>query len=192
MAAFVAGIFVASGVSLIPVRVAIGPCLKDWTSPSSYRPRASPLATERFRVDGGTVEVCYGRPAARGRQVFGALVPYDSLWRLGANEPTRLYTDRELLLGEFRLEPGRYALYALPEPSSWRIYVTRSTRHWGNDFSPGVRAREVGSFVAAVTELEQPVETLTIRPDRRDGATALHIAWERTGVTIPLRPGGGR
>ncbi len=105
IAAFFAGACVVTGVSLVPVQVAIGPCLADWTSPSSYRPRASPLATERFRVDGGTVEICYGRPSRRGRQVFGALVPFDSLWRLGANEPTRLYTDRPLRLGDLRLEP---------------------------------------------------------------------------------------
>ncbi len=67
--------------------------------------------------------------------------------------------------------------------------MTRSTRHWGNDFSPEVRAREVGSFAVPVTELAQPVETLTIRPDRRDRATALVIAWERTGVTLPLAAG---
>ncbi len=185
-----AGTWVVTGISLVPVGLAIGPCLRDWTSPSSYRPRASPLATERFRVGEATVQLCYGRPSMRGRKVFGGLVPYDSLWRLGANEPTRLYTNRALRLGELRLEAGRYALYARPGPAWWTVYVTRSIRHWGNDFSPGVRAREVGHVVVPVTELAQPVETLAIRPDRRDSATAIHIAWERTGVTIPLEPGG--
>lgn len=188
LVAAVLGTCAVTGVSLLPVSVALGPCLRDWTSPSSYRARTSPLATERFRVGDATVQVCYGRPSMRGRQVFAGLVPYDSLWRLGANEPTRLYTNRAITVGGITLGPGRYSLYALPEQQTWTVYASRSTLHWGNDISSSVRAKEVGSLTGPVEELAQPVETLTLRPDNPANATNLIIEWERTRFAIPLAP----
>lgn len=179
-----AGGFIVTGLSLVPPSLLLGPCLKDYTSPVSYSSRVSPLAEVRLPVGSGTVQLCYGRPQMRGRPVFGALVPYDSLWRTGANEPTRLSTTVPVLLGDLQLDPGRYALYSIPRPDHWTVYVTRSTRHWGNDISMSVRAREVGGVDLPVEHLEAPVETLTIRPVDA-GVT---IAWERTSVRLPLAP----
>ncbi|HXI19643.1 MAG TPA: DUF2911 domain-containing protein [Gemmatimonadales bacterium] len=187
LAILLVGTCAVSGTSLLPPGVALGPCLKDWTSPTSYQRRASPLATVRGTVGPARVEVCYGRPSARGRTVFGKLVPYDSLWRAGANEPTRLYTDQTITLAGITLQPGRYSLYAIPRPDSWTVFVSRSVLHWGNDISPGVRAQEVGSARVPVEPLETPVETLTVTLQR----DTLAFAWERTRVTLPIAPVGG-
>ena len=90
LAVLLLGTFVATGISLLPVSLALGPCLKDLTSPLSYRARVSPLGSVDLHAGAAMVRLCYGRPTMRGRTVFGGLVPYDSLWRMGANEPTRL------------------------------------------------------------------------------------------------------
>ena len=177
---------ITTGVSLVPPTLALGPCLKDWTSPVSYRPRASPLATIELNTGDASVRLCYGRPAMRGRKVFGGLVPFDSLWRMGANEPTRLSTDAPLSLAGISLPPGRYSLYTIPHPEQWEIFVSRSTLHWGNDISPAVRQREVGRTMLPVERLTSPVETLTIRADTLEGAAALRIEWENTRVTLPI------
>ena len=176
--------FVATGTSLIPPSLLLSPCLKDFTSPLSYRARVSPLATVRVPVGQGTVQLCYGRPQMRGRQVFGGLVPFDTLWRIGANEPTRLSTTGVINLGSLRLLPGRYSLYSLPRPDHWTVYFTRSTRHWGNAISPAVRAEEVGSIEVPVEQLTAPVETLTIQSD----GAGLAISWETTRIHLPLTP----
>jgi hypothetical protein len=189
LGALVVGTCAVSGVSLIPARLALGPCLKDWTSQVSYRPRVSPLASERFRVGDARVEVCYGRPAMHGRAIFGHLVPWDSLWRLGANEPTRLYLDRPISLGGVLLPAGRYSLYAAPTPGSWTVFVSRSILHWGNDISPAVRSREIGHVEVPIQDLVNPVETLTIAPDSAKNATRLVVEWERSRAVIPLAPG---
>ncbi len=184
------GILVATtGVSLLPVSLGLGPCFKDWTATPSWSPRVSPLAAVNFAVGGKPVEVCYGRPAARGREVFGKLVPYDSLWRMGANEPTRLYTSSPLNLGGLGVPAGRYSLYAVPLPESWTIYVSQSILHWGIPIDAAVRAREIGSFTVRSEPASGPVEMLTIRAESDSGdRMQLVIEWEKTRVRIPMTP----
>lgn len=172
----------------LPVRVALGPCLKDWTSPSSYTPRASKLATVSFTVGRIPARLCYGRPSARGRKVFGKLISYGHLWRLGANEPTRLYVAAPVSLAGLPLAAGRYSLYAIPNEDSWEIFVSTSTFHWGNAITPAVRAREVGGVKLPVQTLTEPVETLTIRPTATPVGTTLLIEWETSRIAIPLQP----
>ncbi len=179
----VATFLVTGGVANVPVAWGLGPCLKDWTSPSSYRPRVSPMETLDLTVGGRAVRVCYGRPAARGRVVFGTLVPYGALWRLGANEPTRLYTQDSLAIGGAALGPGRYSLYAIPERGQWTVFVNRSTFHWGNMLTERVRSAEVASFTVPVETAADEVERLTIRAEEGRG---MIIEWERTVVRIPV------
>ncbi len=172
---------------VLPVGVALGPCLKDWTSPSSYQPRASPLASTTLPLGDGAVKVCYGRPSARGRLVFGYLVPWDRLWRFGANEPTRLFTSVPLDVAGLAVPPGRYSLYAVPGPERWEIAVNRSTFHWGLDFSPAVLAKEVGRVTVPSTVTARFVEAFTLRLlAEAPGRAALVAEWERTRVVIPL------
>lgn len=187
--ALLAGTCAVSGTAFVPVQLALGPCLKDWTSPSSYKPRVSPLATVRAPVGDGALELCYSRPIARGRRVFGGLVPYGTPWRLGANEPTRLYLDRAVLLGDVRLEPGRYSLYVTPDSAHWQFHVSRSVLHWGNDISAAVQAREVGRVTVPVAPLAQPVDSFTIRPEPGPGdGLRLVFEWEQTAAALELHP----
>ena len=171
----------------LPVSVALGPCLRDWTSPTSYRPRVSPLASTSLGLGGGSVKVCYGKPSARGRVVFGDVVPWGRLWRLGANEPTRLFTNIPLDVAGVAIAPGRYSLYAVPGPETWEVALNRSTFHWGLDFSEHVLSREIGRVRIAADSTEGHVETLTLglEPESETRA-ALVIEWERTRVRVPI------
>jgi len=183
------GTCAVTGTSLVPVQVALGPCLMDWTSPSTYKPRVSPLATVRAPLGDGALELCYSRPIARGRQVFGGLVPYGAPWRLGANEPTRLYVNRPVQLGDVRLEPGRYSLYVTPDSAHWQFHVSRSVLHWGNDISAAVQAREVGRLTVPVEPLAQPVDSFTIRAEPGPGdGLRLVFEWEQTRAALELHP----
>ncbi len=180
--------FLVTGVSLVPPSLALGPCLKDYTSPVSYRPRASALAGLRFQVGGAEAQLCYGRPVRRDRVVFGQLVPFGPLWRLGANEPTRLSVSRPVSLAGIPLPAGRYSLYVEPGPAEWTVYVSRSTLHWGNDISPAVRAGEIGHATVPVEALPQTVDTFTARVEDHGNSdrVALAFEWERTRVTLEL------
>lgn len=178
--------FGVTGVALVPVSVALGPCLRDWTSPSSYGERVSPLASATAQVGSGRVRVCYGRPAARGRTIMGGLVPYGRLWRTGANEPTRLYTTIPISVAGIRLAPGRYSLYTVPHPDRWEIRVSRSVLHWGNDISGRVQAREVGRAEVAVERTPALVERFTTRFEPAGERQDLVLEWERARIRIPV------
>lgn len=181
------------GPYFFPVEWALGPCLKDWTSPSSYLPRLSPLRT----VDGPSweperpVRICYGAPSARGRVIFGegGVVPYGQYWRTGANEPTRVFTSVPLRMGSVALEPGRYSLYTVPGPDEWEVILNRSTFHWGYDFSPSVLDQEVGRTTVRAVAARVSADTLRLEwnGDRR----TLDLIWGQVSVPIPLVAGGG-
>jgi len=183
-----------TGVTLLPVTLALGPCLEDYSSPSTYAHRASPLAAARFPIAAGAVELCYGRPSARGRTVYRGLVPWGRLWQSGANEPTRLHTQVPILVAGIRPPPGRFSLYSRPGPESWILFASRSTLHWGNDISSTVRAKEIGQGVADAEPLGAFVETFTITPESSGDSVLLHLDWERTRVTLPVTavPAGGQ
>jgi hypothetical protein len=201
------------GLYFFPTTLALGPCLPDWTSPQLIShlkgERLSPMATVRFTAGAANVQVCYGRPSARGRTIFDdstnpvldrrsnrfvtppgareALVPYGRLWRTGANEPTRLFTDSPLQVGSNRLDPGRYAIYPIPGKDTWQVVLNRSTFHWGNRIPPSVREQEVGSLSVPSQEITEYVETFTMRPLVTSAGVLLVLEWGTRRIEIPLR-----
>jgi len=177
--------FVVTGISLVPTTVTLGPCLKDHTS-AFWKHRLSPMASVRFSAGDVNGLVCYGRPSARERVVFGGMVAYGQLWRTGANEPTRLYLDGPVEIAGIPLEAGRYSLYTRPDSTSWEIYLNESTTHWGNDLRDEVRAGEVGSATVPADTTTDYVETFTISAASRPEAAVLVLEWERTRVAIPI------
>ena len=148
--------------------------------------RASPLDSVQLTVDGATVKVCYGRPAARGRTIMGGLVPFGQPWRLGANEPTRLILPYAAEVAGVRVEPGTYSLYVVPQQASWEVHVNRAVDRWGIPISDSVRAQDVGKGTVPVEALAQPVEELTMRLVAGSPAE-LVVEWEKTSVRIPIK-----
>jgi hypothetical protein len=179
---------IVRGTSFIPARLWLGPCLYDWSSAVSYHPRQSPLGSVRFRSGPLKGELCYGRPAARGRAIYGSLVPWHQLWRLGANEPTRLYLDHASSVAGLDLPAGRYSLYVQPDSTTWTLYVTRSVLHWGNDISQAVRSREVGNASLPVSSLSTPVDLFTTSTTARGDTVFLSFDWATTRFSVPVVP----
>jgi hypothetical protein len=152
--------------------------------------RASPYDSATVSLGGAQAKVCYGRPSARGREIFGGLVPYDTLWRTGANEPTIVHLPVAAEIAGIRLDPGSYSLYTVPGRQSWTVVLNRSTSQWGHEsqYNAAVRAQEVGRATAAAERIEAPVETFTIRAEPAgDRAAELLLEWENTRVRIPIR-----
>lgn len=155
--------------------------------------RASPPDSARATIGGGFAKVCYGAPSARGRTMLGGEhVPFGRLWRLGANEATRLYVSFPASIGDVSVDPGAYSLYAVPGAERWRFFVNRDTRHWGNQITEEVREEEVGSLTVEPERLAEHVERMRLRFEGTGGnAAALVLEWENTRVRIPIRNAGG-
>lgn len=162
--------------------------------------RPSPRDSVRFEVEGRAALLCYGRPSARGRRVFGNLVPHGELWRLGANEPTVLHLPFAARIAGIRVGKGKLALYAIPGPSEWTIVLNRSTRQWGltrpergrdgvlydNAYTAAVASAEIGRAVLSTSAIPH-TEQLTARAEVVDARrTLLLFDWETTRVTVPV------
>ena len=167
------------------------PCPRNWGWLPTWLLRPSPMGSVAFEVDSAPVNVCYGRPAARGRRMLGGKrIPFGRLWRTGANEPTTIISPVPLEVAEVTIPAGRTALYTVPGPESWEIILNRSTRQWGieSEYTPSVRAFELGRGIVGAEQSGTHIERLRLDADRQpDGSVDLVLAWETTRVRIPLR-----
>ena len=153
--------------------------------------RKSPLDSLTFTVEGQPVKLCYGRASSRGRTMLGGeAVPYGKLWRTGANEPTIFFTPVAITVAGIRVPPGAYSLYTVPTSRDWEIIVNRSIKQWGEEsnYTPEIRAQEVGRAKVPSERATKPIETFTIRSEAADSGARLVLEWERTRVTVPIRP----
>ncbi|MES1216955.1 MAG: DUF2911 domain-containing protein [Bacteroidota bacterium] len=93
--------------------------------------RPSPPATASSKVDGATVTINYSSPSVKGRKIWGDLVPYDKVWRSGANEATIFETDKDIKVEGKTLAKGKYSLYTIPGEKEWTVIFNSATGQWG-------------------------------------------------------------
>jgi hypothetical protein len=125
----------------------------------------SARGTTRATVDGADVVVEYGRPLLRGRTLLGELIPYDRVWRTGANAATHVTISAPLVLGGVPLDSGSYTLWTLPARDSVQLIINRQTGQWGTGYAP---AHDIARVRMQVDTLAAPVEQFTIRVDTAD------------------------
>lgn len=144
----------------------------------------SPRSTSRMNIGGANVWLDYSRPGKRGRPVWGALVPYGQVWRMGANDAAHLAADRTLELGNLTLTPGTYTLFLEPTAAGWTLIVNKQSNISGLERDP---AHDVGRIAMTMENLSEPVEWFTIAISERDGAATFSVAWDKTRGSVPLR-----
>jgi membrane dipeptidase len=132
-------------------------------------------------IGGATLTVDYGVPSARGREIFGSLVPFGQVWRTGANRATHFATDRDLVIGETRVPAGTYTLFTIPGPDRWSLIVNRRTDITGTAHDP---AADLARIPMQVRSLPEAVEDFTIVVDP---AGFLRMRWDRTEASVPVR-----
>lgn len=153
--------------------------------------RASTYDSLRITASGKTAQLCYGRPSARNRKIFGGeLVPFGKLWRTGADEPTTLHLPFAAMIAGVHVEPGSYSIYTVPGATDWEIIINKSITQWGHEsrYTDQVKAQEVGRGKVKSEKLPSHVEKLTFRTAPASGGTDLLLEWETTRVRIPIRP----
>ncbi len=148
--------------------------------------RPSPPGTAQIAfADGKKVTINYSRPSVKGRRIYGGLVPYDQVWRTGANEATSLSTDADLGIGGTPIPAGNYTLYTVPSAGSWKLIINKQTGQWGTDYE---QAQDLARVDMHTAKLPQSVEqfTITLEKTGADSAT-LNIDWETTRASVQVK-----
>ncbi|MTB49832.1 DUF6503 family protein [Lewinella sp. W8] len=151
-------------------------------------PPASPPATNSVQAGYTNLSVTYHRPNVRGRDIFGALVPWEQVWRAGANDNTLLELSGMATIGEHKVAPGQYSLYFIPKPDgNWILILNSATDNWGTRGYSA--AKDVLRQTVKARRLAQRIETLEYRwmnlhPQSVD--LVLEWGWWRVSCTLKL------
>ena len=149
-------------------------------------PQPSPSSELEQMVGLTEVEVEYSRPSMRGRAIFGDLVPYDQLWRTGANKNTIVSFSDNVKIGGKDVEAGSYAVFTKPGEAVWEVIFYSDTENWGTP--QNWDASKVAATVKTeVIKMPMKVETFTITiDDLTNNGASLGILWEDTYVGVPF------
>jgi hypothetical protein len=150
------------------------------------KPLASPPAEASTTLDGKAITINYNAPSMRCRKIFGGLLPYDKVWRTGANPATSFVTAVDLKIGSLDVPAGSYTLYTLPEaaPSSWILIVNKQTGQWGTVYN---QDQDLGRTEMKFNSLPSPQEVMSISFEHvKEKSAELHIRWETTDAYVKL------
>ena len=147
-------------------------------------PQSSPKSTVEQVVGLTTVDLEYSRPSAKGRIIFGDLVPFGKVWRTGANANTIISFSDDITVDGKTLPKGKYSLYTLPKADNWEIIFYKTTDNWGNP-EEWVESNVALRANAKPVLTNRNVETFTIAINNVTNDSAdLEIAWEKTVVAL--------
>jgi hypothetical protein len=128
--------------------------------------------------------VIYSRPQKNGRTIFGDLVEYGKVWRLGANEATEIEFYQNVKIDGKKVSKGRYTLYAIPNPDNWTIILNKELDVWGA-FKYDAQ-KDVLRTTVPVQKLNEPIEALAMTFEKTDTGCNLVMAWDNIKTSLPI------
>ncbi|HUL35505.1 MAG TPA: DUF2911 domain-containing protein [Candidatus Eisenbacteria bacterium] len=147
--------------------------------------RPSPPAQATFDLGGGkSVTIDYSSPRAKGRKIYGGLVPFGQVWRTGANESTTFVTTADLNVGGTTVPAGNYTLFTVPDKDKWELVISKKTGEWGTDY-PGP-SNDLARIPMKVSALPSPVEDFTISFEKMGSGAMLNLDWETTRASVMI------
>jgi len=147
---------------------------------------ASPRDSVSGTINGANIKISYGSPSVKGRKIWGGLVPYDKIWRTGANPVTTFQTSKEVKIEGKTLPAGKYSLFTTPGEKEWKVIFNSQTGQWGikNDGS-------------ANDDPAKDVLTVTVKPMKSEGFnerltfkisnSGFVLLWENLAVPVKVK-----
>ncbi len=132
-------------------------------------------------VHGAAIQVDYGTPSKRGRELFGALAPYGEVWRTGANRATHFTTDRNLVVRDLEVPAGEYTLYSIPSEEGGLLLINTQTGQGGTTYDA-----DLGRVDLTRTTLDESVEVFTILVEETEEGGVLKLQWGMTELSVPF------
>ncbi|MCK8495743.1 DUF2911 domain-containing protein [Spirosoma sp. RP8] len=149
-------------------------------------PAASPAQTTKQSFALGEITLEYSRPATKGRSIFGDLVPYDKVWRTGANATTKITFSSDVKLEGKEVKAGTYGLFTIPGKNSWQVMLSKDL-NLGANVGNYKQENEVVRVTVKPTTLANKVETFTINiADIMPSSAVLEIMWDKTRVPVTI------
>lgn len=147
---------------------------------SDFKPvDTSPLDMVTYKNDVGELiaRVIYSRPSKKNRVIYGSLVPYDKVWRTGANEATEITFYKTVKIGENTISPGSFSVFTIPGKEEWTFILNYETNIWGSNYNP---KRDAFREPMAVLPSENTIENFSINFATQDEGTLLFMGWDKT------------
>lgn len=153
--------------------------LRTWTKSHS------PEDTAELKKGDLDVKVTYCQPAVKGRKIFGELVPYNQVWRTGANEATVITFSRDVQVAGSELKAGKYSLWTIPTADEWTIIFNSETGQWGTEYG---EESDVLSVKVPSEKIEPVTEMFQIGlQDANENGIIMTLEWENTRVEVPIK-----
>ena len=147
---------------------------------------ASPEKTDSYQDGKTSMSVFYCSPSKKDRKIFGELVPYNEVWRTGANEATTFTFNYDIFFDDIKVPAGTYTVFTIPTEAYWTVILNSKSYKWGINYDgTPIRdpAYDVASVKAMVNQTKAPVENFTIEFEHR---VNLSMSWDYTKITVPI------
>lgn len=136
------------------------------------------------KISAPKIKVLYGRPKKNGREIFGNVIPYGKIWRVGANEATEVVFYNDVIFGDAEVKAGTYVLYAIPNKKEWILILSSNTDVWG---TYGYEEKyDVARTTAKVSKAEF-LEAFSIGFKDKGKHVNMVLAWDTTRITAPIK-----
>ncbi|MBC7948374.1 MAG: DUF2911 domain-containing protein [Chitinophagaceae bacterium] len=177
--------FTAVALVLVTFGQANLPAIDKSPMDMSYYPENYPVLKIRDKATEPLVaRVLYSRPKREGRTIFGGLVEYGKVWRLGANEATEVEFYKPVNIAGKKIAKGRYTLYAVINETSWTFILNKDTDTWGSfKYDPSKDVVRVDAPVQKSTEM---IDSMAMFFEKTNGSIQLVVAWENIKAAMPI------
>ncbi len=151
------------------------------------KPRTSPLAIVTAHYKNTYLKITYSQPQKSNREIFGKLVPYEQVWRTGANEATEITITNDILVKGTTLKAGTYSLFTIPGKEKWTVIFNNDLGLWGSyNYNPKMDVMHFDVPVKAIPE-NIIYEPFTIRIDQKTDTAELFLLWDNVQVSFPIQ-----
>jgi hypothetical protein len=161
--------------------------VKSWAAAEAAHGGAmgqmSPPDTARETINGANVVVAYSRPLKRGRVIFGNIVPWNQVWRTGANAATMFTTDKDLIFGKTVVPAGSYTLWTVPTPTGAKLIFNSETGQWGTDYHAD---KDFVRVDLAGRKISPAVEQFVIGVAPRGPGGVISFSWDDRQYSVPF------
>lgn len=148
--------------------------------------KPSPSETATGTVAGSDIKISYSSPAVKGRKIWGGLVPYDKVWRTGANEATIFETSKDVKIGNKTLPAGKYSLYTTPGEKEWKVIFNSQTGQWGIN-RDGSTSDDASKDVLVTTVKSMKSKAMNERFKIEVNSKGFVLLWENLAVPVMIK-----